>query len=116
MRCAKSGQGVGPLALVRSQDDERKGQDRICPWLLLCPPLFRQSITESGISTVYEAFYVFEFPATSEPLLNPYWARRAPIFPYVHKWRETVTVEKNDLAAYVLKVPYYVLLYRRLAG
>ena len=45
-----------------------------------------------------------------------YWARRAPIFPYVHKWRETVTVEKTDLAAYVLKVPYYVLSYRRLAG
>jgi len=45
-----------------------------------------------------------------------YWARRAPIFPYVHKWRETVTVEKTDLAAYVLKVPYHVLSYRRLAG
>ena len=71
---------MGPLALVRSRDDERNGHDRICPWPLLwiicgvwkADPLFRQNSTENGISTVYKAFYACEFPATSEPLLSPY--------------------------------------------
>ena len=31
----RKGAGVGPLALVRSRDNERNGRDRICPWPLL---------------------------------------------------------------------------------
>jgi len=48
-------------------------------WSVEGRPSLPTKLTENGISTVYEAFYTCEFPATSEPLLSPYSALIQPL-------------------------------------
>ena len=94
MMRVERGRGMGPLALVWSQDKGRKDRDRICPWPLLwifCgvweadhhwrPPLLsskkNQQKTELLLST-----RLFTL-ANSQPLFNPYSTLIQPLFnPY----------------------------------
>jgi hypothetical protein len=81
---------MGPLALVRSRDDERMGRDRICPGedsyflhrvrYVLCVRLV--SVQKTELVHLYEAFYASDCLTLFYPyftLFYPYFYLTLPL-------------------------------------